>query len=180
MQDDAKNETADLKTSTPGLNNSITIPSRSRRPWSTVAVFEDAGGGRLLETDLTNKGFAARSYDDKVLRTFLFLRPPDATVQVQVRANDFETVAYFLDHNPAMSALLQKAIRCPSCGSLRVQYPQMTRKFFLPTLLLHLGIIFRVITHEAYCESCHWLWGLPKKRVSLTAEAQAANPVPLK
>ncbi len=60
-------------------------------------------------------------------------------------------------------AILLKAIRCPDCGSLRVNYPQMTRKFLLPTLFLHLGIIFRVITHQAYCESCHCLWSLPKK-----------------
>ena len=29
-------------------------------------------------------------------------------------------------------------------------------------LIVHLGIIFRVIAHEAYCESCHWLWSLSK------------------
>jgi hypothetical protein len=180
MQDDDKNQTPDLKTSAPGGNNSITVLSRRRRPWSTVAVFENASDGRLLETDLKNKGFATRSYDDKVLRFFLFLCPPDATVQVQVRANDLKNAAYFLNHDPATSALLQRAIRCPSCGSLRVQYPQMTRKFLLPTLLLHLGIILRLITHQAYCESCHWLWGLPKKRVSVPAKAQAANAIPLK
>ncbi|HUA69267.1 MAG TPA: hypothetical protein VMA13_12025, partial [Candidatus Saccharimonadales bacterium] len=40
-------------------------------------------------------------------------------------------------------------------------YPQMTRKFFLPTVMLHLGIIFRVIDHECYCEHCHHIWNLP-------------------
>jgi hypothetical protein len=52
-----------------------------------------------------------------------------------------------------------------------VQYPQMTRKFFLPTLLLHLGIIFRIIDHEAYCEHCHFLWRLPKTHATVPLQS---------
>jgi hypothetical protein len=153
------------------------ISSKIRQPWIDVAVFENAGDSQMLELDLKNKGFETRTYNDKLLQCFLFLCPPHATIRVQVRGNDSKNVAYFLHHEPATSALLQRAIRCPACGSLRVQYPQMTRKFLLPTVLLHLGIIFRVIMHEAYCESCHWLWSLPKKQVSAPAKARAANAI---
>ena len=177
MQNDNKKQTPSLKKFAPGGNNSITISSRKRQPWGNVAIFENVSDCQLLEMDLKNKGFETRTYNDKLLQFFLFLCPPHATIRVQVRGNDLKNATYFLDHEPATSALLQKAIRCPSCGSLRVQYPQMTRKFFLPTLLLHLGIIFRVIVHEAYCESCHWLWSLPKKRVSAPARAHAANAI---
>jgi len=55
----------------------------------------------------------------------------------------------------------------------------MTRRFLLPTLLLHLGIIFRVIVHQAYCENCHWLWSLSKKRVPAPAKARAASAISL-
>ncbi len=175
MQNDNNNQTPGPKTSAPCKNDPIMISFSRRRPWASIALFKNASDGRPLEMDLKNKGFETRSYHDKLLRLFLFLCPPDATVQVQVRGNHFKNAAYFLDHDPATSALLQKAIRCPSCNSLRVQYPQMTRKFFLPTLLLHLGIIFRVIMHEAYCESCHWLWSLPKKQVSAPAKARTPN-----
>jgi len=137
-------------------------PSTKNQSWITVAMFENVNDGQMLETALKNKGFAARTYNDRLLQLFLFLCPPHATFRVQVRGTDSENLTDVLDQEPATSALLQKAIRCPSCGSLRVQYPQMTRKFFLPTLVLHLGIIFRVIEHEAYCESCHCLWNLPK------------------
>jgi hypothetical protein len=41
----------------------------------------------------------------------------------------------------------------------------MTRKFLLPTVLLHLGIIFRVINHECDCEHCHFTWNLPGESV---------------
>jgi hypothetical protein len=155
------------------------ITPKKRRPWNDVAIFENPSDGQLLEADLKNKGFETRTYNDKLLQLFLFLCPPHATIRVQVRGNDFKNAAYLLGHEPATSVLLQKAIRCPSCGSLRVQYPQMTRKFLLPTLLLHLGIIFRVIVHEAYCESCHWLWSLPKQRVPAPAKVRAANVISL-
>ena len=168
MQDENKNKTSP-ETFTP-CNNLAAIFSNRPRSWSDIATFENSSDGQLLETELKNKGFEARTYNDKLLQLFLFLCPPHATIRVQVRGNDFKSAAYFLDHNPAASGLLQKAIRCPSCGSFRVQYPQMTRKFLLPTLLLHLGIIFRVIMHQAYCESCHWLWSLPK----------SGSPLPLK
>ena len=153
--------------------------SRKTQPWANVAIFENANDGQMLEMDLKNKGFETRTYVDKLLQCFLFLCPPHATIRVEVRANDFKNVTYLLDHEPATSVPLQRAIRCPSCGSLRVQYPQMTRRFLLPTLLLHLGIIFRVIVHQAYCESCHWLWSLSKKRVSAPAKALAANAISL-
>ena len=153
--------------------------SRKRQPWGNVAIFENASDGKMLETALKDRGFETRTYNDKLLQCVLFLCPPHATIRVQVRGNDFKKATCFLDHEPATSVLLRRAIRCPSCGSLRVQYPQMTRRFLLPTLLLHLGIIFRVIVHEAYCENCHWLWSLSKKRVSAPAKALAANAISL-
>ncbi|HEV2320542.1 MAG TPA: hypothetical protein VGV18_12375, partial [Verrucomicrobiae bacterium] len=69
--------------------------------------------------------------------------------------------------------ILEKAIHCLSCGSLRVNYPQMTRRFFLPTVLLHLGIIFRVIGHECYCENCHMTWNLA---TGITTSVGAPKP----
>jgi hypothetical protein len=149
------------------MNHSLT-----KKPWVNIAIFENLNDGQTLEIALKNGGFEARTYNDKLLRCFLFLRPPRVTFRVQVRNNDFKNATDFLGREPAAGSLLAKAIHCPSCDSLWVQYPQMTRKFFLPTLLLHLGIIFRVIEHEAYCESCHCLWNLPENSFSVSAKAQ--------
>jgi hypothetical protein len=135
--------------------------------WSDVAVFEDVNAGKALESFLTGKGFQARTHDDKLFRYFLFLRPPRPTVRVQVHRRDIKVVEHRLTADPPGS--LEPALHCPSCSSLRVSYPQMTRKFILPTIILHLGIIFRVIEHECYCEHCHNIWNLP------TAEAQPAR-----
>jgi hypothetical protein len=130
--------------------------------WVNVGLFENLSAGKKLETILKDKGFAARTRDDKWMQLFLFLCRPRATFRVQVRQNDFKGALEFLETQPEVVTVVRQAIHCPSCGSLRVNYPQMTRKFFLPTLLLHLGIIFRVIEHEAYCDHCHHTWNLPK------------------
>ena len=131
--------------------------------WSDVAVFEDVKAAKTIETFLTGKGLEARTYDDKLFRYFLFLRPPRLTVRVQVRQENLQSADEFLE--AGVPPALQEAIHCPSCNSLRVSYPQMTRKFILPTILLHLGILFRVIGHQCYCEHCHEIWSLSGENV---------------
>ena len=130
-----------------------------RHTWHDVAVFENLDNGKALETFLTGNGLEARTDDDKLFRYFLFLRPPEVTYHVQVRKNHFAEAARLLKTSPP--AVLAKAIHCPMCDSFHVNYPQMTRRFVLPTILLHLGIIFRVVEHECYCEHCHHMWNLP-------------------
>lgn len=129
------------------------------RSWRDVALFESIEAGRVLEGFLRDKGFEVRTDDDKWFRYFLFLRPPQVVYRVQVRAGRLVDAAKLFEAQAP--AVLEKALHCPACSSLRVNYPQMTRRFVLPTILLHLGIIFRVIEHECFCEHCHNMWNLP-------------------
>ena len=131
---------------------------RNYQGWADVAVLEELNDGQMLAAFLQAQRLEARTYDDKLFRYLLFLRPPRVTYRVQVRKNAFRAATEFLERNAP--AILEKAIHCPSCGSLRVNYPQMTRKFFTPTVLLHFGLILRLIDHECYCESCHYDWNL--------------------
>jgi len=134
-------------------------PHWKHQPWHDVALFESFEAGRVLEIFLQENGFEARTNDDKWFRYFLFLKPPQIIYHVQVRKGRLGEVIKFLEtHAPAV---LAKALHCPACGSLHLNYPQMTRRFVLPTILLHLGIIFRIIEHECYCEHCHYMWNLP-------------------
>lgn len=144
------------------------------QPWVNVALFEDIRDGQTFAGVLRDQSFESRVYYDKLLQTFLFLCPPRATFRVQVRQKDFPAAIAFAEQRS--DPVVQRAIHCPSCSSLRVNYPQMTRKFFLPTLLLHLGIIFRIIDHEAYCEHCHHTWNLSKRPApSLTNVPKAVH-----
>ncbi len=135
---------------------------KKHQPWASVALFESETDCSVMEKFLKDKKFEARTYNDKLLQHFLFLCPPRLTYRLQVRADEFKVVTHLL-HTERPGALT-KAVRCPACDSLQVNYPQMTRKFFLPTLALHLGIIFRIIEHECFCEHCHCTWNLPGEK----------------
>lgn len=151
--------------------------SVTMQPWVNLAVFEEVEDAEALELALCRQGLAVRTHHDWLLQIFLFLCPPHATYHAQIRDNHFHKAMQFLSREKFAAGLLQRALRCPACGSLRVQYPQMSRHFFLPTLLLHIGIIFRIIEHEAYCESCHSLWHLPKKQIPLPGTRTGNNSI---
>jgi hypothetical protein len=144
------------------------------RSWVDVAVYETSESGKILATYLKERKFEARVYDDKLLRYFLFLRPPRVTYRVQIRESEYKIVTNILEKE--MPEILEDALHCPSCGSLRINYPQMTRKFLMPTILLHLGIIFRIVEHEAFCDHCHCIWNLPKDGVPVIPKTRPAKP----
>jgi len=144
-----------------------------KHAWVNLAVFEHKRDADALQAFLERQGFEARSYNDRVLQYFLFLCPPRGTWRVQVRGDNAKPALNFVAKQPESALIFQRAIHCPSCGSLAVNYPQMTRKFFTPTLLLHLGIIFRIIEHEAYCEHCHFTWHLFSRRHPLHRRKEA-------
>lgn len=128
------------------------------RAWAEVAVFEKGQEAEELKSFLSGHEIECRNYNDKWLQLLWFWCPPRLTFRVQVRKESYQTATDLLGGEAP--AVLQKAVRCPACGSLRVNYPQMTRKFLLPTLLLHLGIFLRIFPNEAYCEVCHHIWDL--------------------
>lgn len=132
----------------------------NKRSWVNLAVFEQEGEAQELEKYLQEKKFEARTFDDKFMRMLLFLRPPQRVFGVQVREGDYKTVSYLVKQEPDAEKYLKDSLHCPSCGALCIQYPQMTRRFVLPTVLLHAGILLRIIDHEAYCQSCHFIWHL--------------------
>ena len=142
-----------------------------------VAVFENLSDGQALEKFLMGRRIEARINDDRALRHFLLLRPPRVTYRVQVRGNAFRAATELATGAREAAPILERALHCPSCGSLRVNYPQMTRKFIMPTVILHLEILFRVIDHECCCESCHFVWNLPKENAAVH-EIQPVKPLP--
>src|SRR5260221_13265775 len=109
MQDGNKNQTPSLKKFATCGNNVIMVSSRKKQPWGNVAIFENASDGKLLEMDLKNKGFETRTYNDKLLRRFLFWCPPHATIRVQVRVKHSKNASYLAGHEPAPSALFHAA-----------------------------------------------------------------------
>jgi hypothetical protein len=115
-----------------------------------------------------------RAFTETGCCKYFYFWPLHATYRVQVRHDQFEAAMQMI--NAIHPPVLEKAMHCPACGSLHINYPQMTRKFFLPTLLLHLGIIFRIIDHEGYCEHCHIIWNLSRDTSHKTHAPRPAFP----
>jgi hypothetical protein len=134
-----------------------------------VAVFEAADDAKTVEFFLMKKRLEARTYRERFFYVFMFLHPPRATHQVQVRHNSLKFAGEVLD--AAAPEAMQRAIRCPACNSLRVTYPQLTRPSILSTIRLHLGLIFHVIEHECCCQRCHRRWNLPRENVNPAPES---------
>ena len=131
-----------------------------KETWCDIALYDTLQAGQGLEAFLRENRIDARTYRDKVLEVVLFLRPPQAVFHVQVRKSIYKMAQNVLKSRAP--AILQDAIHCPACGSLRVIYPHLSRGSPPQTLVLNLGIVFRVTPHQAYCGDCHHVWGLPK------------------
>ena len=58
----------------------------------------------------------------------------------------------------ANDGALRDAIHCPECGSLRVDYPQFTRKSLLTNLTMGVAANVGLVDKEFYCEDCHFTW----------------------
>ena len=139
----------------------------SRHPknhfWATLAAFDDEAGAEPLHQLLRGEGFESRIADERKLQRLWFLAQPQAGVHVQVAEDRFPAAKDTLVNSPRGEAVLRDAIRCPSCNSSRVQYPQMTRKFILPTLVAQLLVLFGLIRRECYCEDCQYTWVRERK-----------------
>lgn len=126
--------------------------------WSRLAAFDKLKPAQALVEFLEEHWFVVRLYDERKLQRFWFLARPIAGICVQVPEESAAAVRDFLATQPAGDELLRTAIHCPSCESLHVQYPQMTRKNVLPTLVAHGMITLGLMQHECYCEDCHFTW----------------------
>lgn len=146
----------------------------SQQRWVDVAVFEDVNDAKAIESHLVKKRVEARTYQEKFFRVFMVLHPPRPTYQVQVRYNSLKFAGDLLETSAPDA--LQRAIRCPSCHSLHVAYPQLTRDSILSTIRLHLGLVLHVTEHEWGCERCHCRWHLTGENVNPAPEPAGHLP----
>jgi hypothetical protein len=126
--------------------------------WVKMGVFNGRRPAQALQDHLKKEGFDSRLHDERALQRFWFLARQKAGVSVEVREEDWPDARKSLDRTEEGRRLLDLALRCPACLSLRVEYPQMTRKNMLPTLVGHVLVALRIMDHECYCEDCHNSW----------------------
>ena len=124
----------------------------------TIATFNDQAKAKELKSRFQQAGLRADVHNEAPLQTVGFMSKPKANVKLLVDDSDFERAQSLMieweSTDPAIAAAL---VRCPQCGSSRIEYPQMSRKFLTPALV---GLLcaLKIIPKEFYCEDCHFTW----------------------
>lgn len=128
----------------------------------TIATFDERPAAERLKARFQLQGIPARLSDERKLQSLWFLSRPHAAFGVRVKVQDYAAAdALYRELDATDDHVLCAAVRCPQCRSSRVEYPQMTRYFILPTLLGHLAFLCGW-QRKYYCQSCHHTW-LPEK-----------------
>ena len=130
----------------------------------TIATFNEPAKAKRLKERLLQTGVKADIHNEGHLQAVAFMSKPQANVKVQVDDDEFERAQQLMTEWEASDPDIASAIvRCPQCGSSRIQYPQLTRKAITPAMA---GILFalRIFPKEFYCEDCHFTWTNQEER----------------
>ena len=135
-----------------------------------MATFNDRDHAQPVVNRLQQAGFHAQLHDETNWQKHR-LAEKLASVKVQVEESEYETAKRQLKEWDATEHFLDQAICCPECGSPDVDYPQVTRKFIMPSL--H-ALFYRLGLEEKlfYCSTCQHTWPL---RVKVEPERDALN-----
>ena len=123
----------------------------------TIATFNEPAQAKHLKARLAEAGVKADIHNEGHLQKVAFMSKPQANAKVLVTEEDFEAANKLMVEWETSDPQVGSAIRCPQCGSPRIEYPQLTRKFITPSLA---SILFalKIFQKEFYCQDCHNTW----------------------
>ncbi len=122
----------------------------------TVATFNQRAEAEPLKQRFAAANIAAEIHDESTMERLWFVREPLASIRLKVPSDKYEESRQLLGAWDANGAL-RHAVRCPECGSSRIEYPQFTRKFFLPNILGLLSAL-GILQKKFYCDDCQFTW----------------------
>lgn len=124
----------------------------------SIAAFDHAEPAERIAARLRAAGFHAEMLDETSAQKWqLYNLQPRAQFRVTVPEATAEEATRQLHEWDRAEPLLAGAIRCPQCQSLRVEYPQFSRRTLmgaLPAALAAAGVIER----DFFCTSCQFTW----------------------
>jgi hypothetical protein len=123
-----------------------------------VALFSTRAEAYAIGQRLARAGIEAELHDELGVARFWFVSRSAAGVRLEVPQEQAEQTTQRLHEWDAAQGALRGAIRCPECSSLRVDYPQITRKSILPNVAMGLLAEVGLLEKECYCEDCHCMW----------------------
>jgi hypothetical protein len=123
-----------------------------------VATFNGRRQAEPLQKRLAASGIQAEIRDELRHARLWFVSRPEIGVRLEAPAAQCERAHQLLHAWDTTEGALREAIRCPECGSLRVDYPQYTEKSLLTNLAMGLAAELRLIVKECYCRDCQYTW----------------------
>jgi transposase-like protein len=130
----------------------------------TIATFNETSKAKRLKDRFQQAGLKADIHNEGHLQAVAFMSKPQANVKVQVEDDDFERAQQLMTEWETSDPDIASAmVRCPQCGSSRIQYPQLTRKAITPAMASVLFAL-RIFPKEFYCEDCHFTWTNKEER----------------
>ncbi len=123
----------------------------------TIAAFNDAAPAEGLKNRLRDAGVHAEVADDSGAQAIFFLSSrPRAHMRVQVLKEEYANAGRLIQQWEK-DGVMAEAVRCPQCGSSRIEYPQFSRRtagsFFFALLAAA-----RLIPRQYFCEDCQFTW----------------------
>jgi len=123
-----------------------------------IALFNHRAKAEPIQSRLVEAGINAEIHDELRLEKLWLACKDDCGVRLEVPANQFERAEDLLVEWDTKEGALRDAIHCPECGSLRVEYPQYTRKSLLTNLAMGVAANVGLVEKDYYCEECHFTW----------------------
>jgi predicted Zn-ribbon and HTH transcriptional regulator len=123
-----------------------------------LATFDELADARELCDLMNAHGFGVWIQDERRLQKYWYRATPNAGLHLRIAEPEMVEAQSFLKDNRAAVEFLSKAVHCPSCSSTRIEYPAITRKNILPAMLAQIAVAVGILSHENYCENCHFTW----------------------
>jgi DNA-directed RNA polymerase subunit M/transcription elongation factor TFIIS len=123
-----------------------------------IASFNESAPAEKLATRLREAGFQAEVRDESQEQKWkLYNLHPKAHIRVVINETQAQEAEGMMRKWDQTDGALAAAIRCPECGSARIEYPQFSRRTIMgafPAALAAAGVIER----DFYCEACQYTW----------------------
>src|SRR6266404_5845990 len=104
-----------------------------------VSLFSSRAEAERILNRLFAAGIPAEIHDELRLEKLWFVsKKKGSGWRIEVPCDQFERAEQLLLEWDYAEGAMREAIRCPECKSLRVDYPQFTRKFFVPNRVMGL------------------------------------------
>jgi hypothetical protein len=124
----------------------------------TVATFNEREPADLIAARLREAGFKSDVFDESDAQRFLMLNmEPRAHMRVRVDKDDGDRAIQMLNEWDQKDGAMRDAVKCPQCGSSRIEYPQFSRRTLMsaiPAAAAAIGLVDK----EYYCEACSFTW----------------------